>query len=223
MDAKKLAADEAIKLVSNGMTVGLGTGSTAFFAIEGIGRRIKEESLHIRAIATSERSDAQARSLQIPMVSFTDFDQIDLTIDGADEADHDLNLIKGGGGALLREKIVASNSRQLIIIGDESKLVKQLGKFPLPVEVVKFGLEKTFQKLKALGCTPTLRLANGKPYITDNNNFIIDCLFKGIPDPKTLHDQINSIVGVVENGLFIHLATQLIIASENGNIQTLKA
>ncbi|PWT72325.1 MAG: ribose 5-phosphate isomerase A [Bacteroidetes bacterium] len=223
MNTKKIAADEAIKLVQNGMTVGLGTGSTAYYAIEGIGRRMREEGLTIRAIATSARSEAQAHSLQIPIVSFTDFDHLDLTIDGADECDYNLNLIKGGGGALLREKIVASNSRQLIIIGDKSKLVQQLGRFPLPVEVVSFGLEKTFLKLKALGCQPTLRLAEGKPYVTDNNNFIIDCQFAAIPDPKALHDQINSIVGVVENGLFINLATQLIIASETGDIQTLNA
>ena len=217
MNAKQAAAEKAITFVQSGMVVGLGTGSTAYWAIEGIGRRIKEEGLQIRSIATSKRSEDQAKSLGIPLVSFSAIDAIDITIDGADETDENLNLIKGGGGALLREKIVASNSRQLIIVVDESKLVKYLGKFPLPVEVVVFGWEKTIQKLKDLGCSPSLRMDNDHPYHTDNNNYIIDCSFGKIEHPPDLHQQINSITGVVENGLFIRLATKLVVGNEQGN------
>lgn len=217
MNAKQAAAEKAITFVQSGMVVGLGTGSTAYWAIEGIGRRIQEEGLEIRSIATSKRSEDQAKSLGIPLVSFSAIDVIDITIDGADETDGDLNLIKGGGGALLREKIVASNSRQLVIVVDESKLVKYLGKFPLPVEVVVFGWEKTIQKLKDLGCSPNLRMDKDHPYLTDNNNYIIDCSFGKIEHPSDLHQQINSITGVVENGLFIRLATKLVVGNEQGN------
>jgi ribose 5-phosphate isomerase A len=216
MNAKHLAASQAVSYIKSGMTVGLGTGSTAYWAIEMIGEKVKEKELQIKAIATSKRSEEQARSLGIPIVSFAEIDEIDITIDGADEADEQLNLIKGGGGALLREKIVASNSKQLIIIVDESKLVKHLGKFSLPVEVVVFGWEKVFQKLKSLGCVPELRMESNNLYITDNSNYIIDCAFSEILSPAALHEKINAIVGVVENGLFINLATKVIAGFENG-------
>jgi len=201
------------------MTVGLGTGSTAYWAIEMIGEKVKKNELQIKAIATSKRSEEQARSLNIPIVSFAQIDQIDITIDGADETDEQLNLIKGGGGALLREKIVASNSKELIIIVDESKLVKHLGRFPLPVETVVFGWEKVFQKLKALGCVPKLRMENDHPYITDNSNYIIDCAFGEIINPAALHEKLNAMVGVVENGLFINLAYKVIAGFENGKVK----
>jgi ribose 5-phosphate isomerase A len=223
MNPKQLAAEKALSFIKSGMIVGLGTGSTAYWAIEMIGEKVKKNELQIKAIATSKRSEEQARSLGIPIVSFAEIDQIDITIDGADEADEQLNLIKGGGGALLREKIVASNSRELNIIVDESKLVKHLGKFSLPVETVVFGWEKVFQKLKALGCVPKLRMENNHPYITDNSNYIIDCAFGEIQDPPALHEKINSIVGVVENGLFIHLATKVIAGFENGDIKIFTA
>jgi len=201
------------------MTVGLGTGSTAYWAIEMIGEKVKKNELQIKAVATSKRSEEQARSLNIPIVSFAQIDQIDITIDGADETDEQLNLIKGGGGALLREKIVASNSKELIIIVDESKLVKHLGRFPLPVETVVFGWEKVFQKLKALGCVPKLRMENDHPYITDNSNYIIDCAFGEIINPAALHEKLNAMVGVVENGLFINLAYKVIAGFENGKVK----
>lgn len=216
MNAKQLAANKAVSFIQSGMRVGLGTGSTAYWAIEMIGEKVKKNELHIKAIATSKRSEDQARSLGIPIVSFAEIDQIDVTIDGADETDENLNLIKGGGGALLREKIVASNSKQLIIIVDESKLVKHLGKFPLPVEVIVFGWEKVFQKLQLLDCIPQLRPDNDKPYITDNGNYIIDCSFGEILDPAELHEKINSITGVVENGLFVNMASKVIAGYENG-------
>ena len=219
MNSKQLAASKAVSFIKSGMTVGLGTGSTAYWAIEMIGEEVKKNAVQIKAIATSKRSEQQARSLGIPIVSFSEIDQIDITIDGADETDEQLNLIKGGGGALLREKIVASNSRQLIIIVDETKLVKNLGKFSLPVETVVFGWEKTFQKLQSLGCIATLRMENDEPYMTDNSNYIIDCAFGVIQTPAALHEKINSIVGVVENGLFINLATKVIAGFDNGELK----
>jgi ribose 5-phosphate isomerase A len=219
INPKQLAALEAVRYIENGMIVGLGTGSTAYWAIEKIGEMVSKNGLQIRAIATSTGSEEQARGLGIPIVSFAEAGQIDVTIDGADETDDELNLIKGGGGALLREKIVASNSNKLIIIADESKLVKELGKFPLPVEVTVFGWEKTFARLQALGCLPKLRMKAGRPYITDNSNYIVDCAFGEIAHPATLHDQINAIVGVVENGLFIKLASRLIVGCTNGELK----
>ena len=221
MNLKQLAAEKAVTFIENDMVVGLGTGSTAYWAIERIGELVKQKELRVRAIATSTRSESQARSLGIPILGFSAIDQIDITIDGADEADGNLNLIKGGGGALLREKIVAANSRQLIIVADESKLVSTLGKFSLPVEAVVFGWEKVFQKLQALGCHPNLRFENDKPYITDNSNYIIDCAFGEIPDPGELHEKINAIVGVVENGLFVNLASKLIAGCQNGEVKIL--
>jgi ribose 5-phosphate isomerase A len=222
MNLKQAAAEKAVELVMSGMVVGLGTGSTAYWAIEKIGQKVKNKELDIKAIATSERSEEQARGLGIPIVTFAEIDSIDITIDGADESDEQLNLIKGGGGALLREKIVASNSKKLVIVADETKLVKHLGKFSLPVDVVVFGWEKVFQKLEALGCVPKLRLNNEQPYITDNSNYIIDCAFGEIRDPATLHEKINAITGVVDNGLFINLASQLIIGYSDGEIKTLR-
>jgi ribose 5-phosphate isomerase A len=219
MNAKKNAADRAVTFIESGMTVGLGTGSTAYWAIERIGQRVSQEGLRIKAIATSIRSEEQARQLGIPIFPFADLGNIDITIDGADEADPRLNLIKGGGGALLREKIVASNSNRLIIVADESKIVKHLGKFPLPVEIAIFGWEKTIHKLQALGCSPNLRQEDQQPFLTDNGNYIIDCSFGEIADPAKLHEQINAIVGVMENGLFIHMASTLVAGYEDGRTQ----
>ncbi|MBS1948172.1 MAG: ribose-5-phosphate isomerase RpiA [Bacteroidetes bacterium] len=223
MDPKRLAASKAVEYIKSGMTVGLGTGSTAYWAIEMIGEKVKSKELQVKAIATSKRSEEQARDLGIPIVPFAGIGQIDITIDGADEADEKLNLIKGGGGALFREKIVASNSLQLIIIVDESKLVKHLGKFPLPVEVVPFGWEKVFEKLGSLGCLPNLRQDKDKPYLTDNSNYIIDCAFGEIYAPAVLHNKINSIVGVVENGLFVGMAKVVIAGFENGEVKIFSA
>jgi ribose 5-phosphate isomerase A len=222
VNPKQIAADKAVSFIESGMIVGLGTGTTAYWAIARLGEKIKSKELDIKAIATSTGSEKQAREVGIPILSFAELEQIDITIDGADEADENLHLIKGGGGALLREKIVASNSKKLIIIVDESKLVKHLGKFSLPVEVVVFGWEKTFQKLQLLGCVPKVRLENNKPFITDNSNYIIDCAFNEILDPAELHEKINAIVGVVENGLFINLASKLIIAYKDGEVKIIE-
>jgi ribose 5-phosphate isomerase A len=216
MNAKQLAAESAVSFLEDGMTIGLGTGSTAYWAIEKIGEKVKK-GWKIKAIATSIRSEEQARGLGIPIVDFSSVRIIDVTIDGADEVDGQLQLIKGGGGALLREKIVATNSKQMIVVADESKWVGTLGKFPLPVEVIHFGWERTFEKLQLLGCTATRRMNGIGPYLTDNGNYIVDCAFDEIKDAPALHDSVNAITGVVDNGLFIRIASKLILGFNNGD------
>jgi ribose 5-phosphate isomerase A len=216
MNAKQLAAEKAVTFLDDGMTIGLGTGTTAYWAIEKIGEKVNKEGWKIKAIATSIRSEEQARSLGIPIVDFSTIHSIDVTIDGADEADRKLQLIKGGGGALLREKIVAANSKQMIVVADESKWVDTLGRFPLPVEVVMFGWERVFEKLQFLGCEAKRRMYGTEPFLTDNGNYIVDCAFEEIKDAPALHELINSITGVVDNGLFIHIASKLILGFNNG-------
>lgn len=220
MESKRIAAEKAVELVKEGMKIGLGTGSTAYWAIQAIGRLVKEEGLGIQAVATSVQSEQLAKEWGIPMMPFAEVDMLDLTIDGADEVDAELNLIKGGGGALLREKIVAAASKQLIIIVDESKDVQRLGKFPLPVEIVPFAYELTVKKLQQLGCELKLRLSGEELFVTDNGNYIADCEFGEITDPAALHDDLNRIPGVVDNGLFIHMASLVIIGSADGSIRS---
>jgi ribose 5-phosphate isomerase A len=221
MNAKQLAAIKAVSFLESGMTVGLGTGSTAYWAIEEIGKKVKNENWTLKAIATSIRSEDQARGLGIPIVDFSSVQSIDITIDGADEVNGELHLIKGGGGALLREKIVATNSKQMIVVADETKWVKRLGKFPLPVEVVHFGWERTLDKLEKLGCVAKRRTKDSEPYQTDNGNFIVDCAFEEIEDPPSLHELINAITGVVDNGLFIKIASKLVLGFENGETKVI--
>jgi ribose 5-phosphate isomerase A len=222
LNSKKIAAEKAVEHIKDGMVVGLGTGSTIYFAIQKIGKYVKE-GLQIKVIATSHQTESLALEQSIPMTSFAHVDGIDLTIDGADEVDTNFNLIKGGGGALLREKIVADASKEFIVVVDESKLVAQLGKFFLPVEVLPFGMEKTMQKLHHLGCHPTIRVTNNKPFVTDNSNLIIDCAFKFIEHPQSLHNQINSIVGVVDNGLFINMANKVIVGCFDQTVKVLES
>ena len=221
MNAKQIAADHAVKLIKDGMTVGIGTGSTSAFAIEAISNRVKE-GLSINAVASSLRSEELAKGAGIVLIPFSDVKKIDIYIDGADEVDKDLNLIKGGGGALLREKILAFNSKEFIVIVDSSKLVPHLGKFLLPIEIVPFAMELTVRQLQKLGCTTTIRQDNNKPYSTDNGNMIIDCDFKIIEQVDRLHDSINAIPGVVENGLFLKTMVSKIIAGhENGKVEVI--
>src|ERR1700744_1913627 len=220
VNGKKIAAGKAIEYIKNGMTVGLGTGSTAYWAIQGIGEMVKN-GLSVRAIATSVQSESLARELSIPIVGFAEIDHLDITIDGADEVDQQLNLIKGGGGALLREKIVASATEFYIIIVDESKLVNQLGQFPLPVEVTPFGWELSERRLRQLGCTPKLRMAEGRPFLTDNQHYILDCSFNNIPDPARLHEQVSAITGVMEDGFFINIADIVIAGAPGGDTRVL--
>jgi ribose 5-phosphate isomerase A len=215
---KRAAANAAVELVEDGMVVGLGTGSTAAFAIEALARRHKQ-GLRFIGIATSERTAAQAAAAKIPLTSFRQHREIDLTIDGADEVERaTLNLIKGLGGALLREKIVAAASRCRAIIVDDIKLVDQLGeRIPVPVEVVEFGLDVTQARLEQLGATVRLRLsATGEPFVTDSGNRILDSSFGPIREARRLEEQIKRIVGVVESGLFIDLADLVFVADTAG-------
>ena len=208
---KQLSAEAACDYVKDGMIVGLGTGTTAEFAVRKIGKLVRN-GLSIRGIPTSNRTKELAEAEGIPLIDFSESMFIDLTIDGADEIDRNLNMIKGGGAALLQEKIVASVSKAEIIVVNRTKLVDQLGAFPLPVEVIPFGWQVVFNQLESLHGNPDLRLNKGQPQVTDQGNYIIDCHFRKIENPKLLEHQLNMIPGVVENGLFINLCTKMILA-----------
>ena len=216
-DSLKLAAAEAsLEEVEDGMVLGLGTGSTAALMIEVLGRRV-QQGLQVVGIPTSERSAAQASAVGIPLVDFSTHPRIDLTIDGADEVDPALNLIKGLGGALLREKIVAAASRRMTVIVDAGKLVPRLGGVRLPVEVVAFGWQATAVRLRAAGADTVLRHgADGVAFRTDSGNLILDCAFACIDDAAALAVQLKAMIGVVESGLFIGLATTVIVGTPTG-------
>jgi ribose 5-phosphate isomerase A len=208
---KQRSAEAAVEYVKDGMIVGLGTGSTTEFAVKKLGEKVRD-GLAIRGIPTSDITKKQAEEEGIPLIDFSETMYIDLTIDGADEIDADLNMIKGGGAALLREKIVASASREVIIIVSSEKFVHQLGSFPLPVEVIPFGWQVIFKQLETLGGSPNLRLKQGQALRTDQGNYIIDCRFSQIIDAVQLEQLLNMIPGVVENGLFTGLCSRMIMA-----------
>jgi ribose 5-phosphate isomerase A len=216
-DAEKEAAGRAAaKLVQDGDVVGLGTGSTAYFAVIALGERVKA-GLKIIGIPTSVATADLARAVGIPLTTLDEHPEIDITIDGADEVDPKLNLIKGGGGALLREKVVATASKKMVVVADSSKVVKTLGKFPLPVEVIAFARTVIEKKIAALGGSPKLRLRpDGSPYLTDNGNQILDCSFGKIADPAALAGELNDMPGVVEHGLFIGLAKVALVGRGDG-------
>ncbi|MBT2695446.1 ribose-5-phosphate isomerase RpiA [Bacillus sp. ISL-55] len=216
MNEKELVGIKVVEYIKDGMVVGLGTGSTAYFTIKKLGELVRN-GLNITGVPTSEQTAALAVEQGITLVDFKDIKQIDVAIDGADEFDANLNLIKGGGGALLREKIIANAASTFIVIADSSKGAEKLGTFPLPVEIVKFGSEMTSRKIAELGCEPKLRLNGNQPFITDNGNYILDCDFKKIESPQELEKQLNMIPGVVENGLFVNMADRL-ITIENGEL-----
>jgi ribose 5-phosphate isomerase A len=210
---KEAAARASLRFVKDGQVVGLGTGSTAAYFIQLLGEAVKN-GLRIRGIPTSVRSREQAVGLGIPLTTLDECQQIDVTVDGADEVDPELRLIKGGGGALLREKVVASATRQLVIVADASKRVPVLGRFPLPVEVIKFAQALVVKKIEALDTKVTLRRdADGKPYLTDENNYILDCRFGQIPDADELAQRLGDMPGVVEHGLFIGMASVVLVAN----------
>jgi ribose 5-phosphate isomerase A len=214
---KRDAALAAVDYVKDGMIVGLGTGSTASFVVEALAGRVKQ-GLNIIGIPTSERTKSLAEQLDIRLASLAEHQIIDLTIDGADEVEKGtISLIKGLGGALLREKIVASVSRKLVIVVDQEKIVERLGeRNPVPVEIVQFGWQATAAALAKLGAEPVLRRADDRPFITDGGNYIVDCRFDGIADPRRLEKQIAMIVGVVESGLFVGRASAVVVASTGG-------
>lgn len=213
--AKQKAGEAAVEYVKTGMIVGMGTGSTAYFANRLLGEKHRQ-GLDIRAVPTSQDTEKLARSYGITILD--EFDIIDISIDGADEVDEVGNLIKGGGGALTREKIVAAASAHRVIVCDDSKLVQVLGKFPLPVEVLPFGWQKTAGALRDLGCSWSVRQSEGKTYISDNGNYVLNCGFKKIEDAAALAVKINMIPGVVENGLFVNLTNRIIYADKAGNV-----
>ena len=209
---KEAAARASLRFVEDGQVVGLGTGSTAAFFIKLLGEKVKS-GLKIRGIPTSVRSLELARSLGIPLTTLDECQEIAVTVDGADEVDPQLRLIKGGGGALLREKIVASASRNFVVVADASKRVPTLGKFPLPVEVIKFAETLVAKRIRALGAEVQLRLdGDTKPYLTDENNHILDCRFGEIRDADGLARELNGMPGVVEHGLFIGMASVVLFA-----------
>jgi ribose 5-phosphate isomerase A len=215
---KKLAGDRAAEFVKSGMIVGLGSGSTAAYAVIRIGEMVRDGLLtDIVGIPTSDSTAKLAEGWNIPLTTLHDQPHIDLTIDGADEIDPQLNLIKGGGGALLREKIVAHASRQEIIVADQTKLVERLGQgFLLPVEVIPFGWNICAADLAKLGCPPRLRMQGDMPYVTDEGNYILDCELPPVDDLKALECKINLIPGVVENGLFLGYTDLVVVGIPTG-------
>ena len=210
--AKQQAAAAAAEQIESGMVVGLGTGSTAALFVKILGERVRQENLRIQGIPTSQSTRELAQQEGIELIDFHTTTSIDLTVDGADEVDPAFRLIKGGGAALLWEKIVASASKREIIVADASKQVAQLGAFPLPVEVIPFGWPVVAAKIQDLGGNPKLRLAGETPVTTDQGNVVLDCHFGVISDPEQLEAQLNLIPGVVENGLFINLCSTLIVS-----------
>jgi ribose 5-phosphate isomerase A len=217
-ELKRAAALRAIEEVEDGMVIGLGTGSTAAFVVEGLALRVAQ-GLRVVGIPTSERTAAQARRLGISIATFAEHQRLDLTIDGADEVQvGTLDLIKGLGGALLREKIVAAASDRLVIVVDQEKLVEQLGEHtPVPVEVTPFGWQATAVSLARLGCAPERRYTVGEqPYVTDGGNFILDCRFGALADPRAVEKSIALTVGTVESGLFVERSSMVVVASLTG-------
>lgn len=209
---KEAAARASLQFVKDGQVVGLGTGSTAAYFIKLLGEQVKK-GLRIRGIPTSVRSKELAESLGIPLTTLDECQEIDVTVDGADEVDRQLRLIKGGGGAMLREKIVASATKQMIVVADATKQVQRLGKFPLPVEVIKFAQALVAKRITALGAQVQARAdSSGKPYLTDENNHILDCRFGEIRDPDGLARELSAMPGVVEHGLFIGMASVALFA-----------
>jgi len=216
---KEAAAQASLRYVEDGQVVGIGTGTTAVHFIRLLGERVKQ-GLKIRGIPTSDRSREMAAGLGIPLTTFDECQSIDVTVDGADEVDPKLRLIKGGGGALLHEKIVASATKKLVIVADATKRVPVLGRFPLPVEVIKFSQALVAKEIAALGADVRLRVGpDGKPFVTDENNHILDCRFGQIADADGLARRLSDMPGVVEHGLFIGMASVVLVAGGGGIVE----
>src|SRR5690625_695307 len=220
--SKKRVGEAVVKYIKDGMKIGLGSGSTMFYTVQKLGERVKEEGLNIVGIPTSRETAEWAQKFGVPLTDFSNIQQLDIAIDGADEVDPNLQLIKGRGGALLREKVVADAAKEIYVIVDASKTVDHLGAFPLPVEVVPFGWEVTATKVARLGCDPILRRKDGEIFVTDNGNYILDCNFNKILEPKKLQIDLKSLVGVVETGLFMNMTTKLLVGKDGEVIEKSK-
>jgi len=216
-EAKALVAKRAVEFVEDGMRVGLGTGSTATMFIRALGEHVKQTGIKIRCVASSDASAKLGKELGLEVLTLAELPQLDLYIDGADEVDPQLNLIKGGGGAMLREKIVASSSRRFIVVVDHTKVVPVLGKFPLPLEVIKMALPLVLSGLHKLGLNPKQRKhPDGSDYLTDENNFVVDCHCAPITDPAKIASEVRNLVGIVEHGLFLGMTNLVLVAGDNG-------
>lgn len=219
---KRAAARAAADLVQNGTKVGLGTGSTFAFVIERLAERVREGGFEVSGVPTSKATADAATAAGLKLISLDDVERLDLAIDGADEVDAQKNLIKGGGGAHLRERIVAAAAKEMIVVVDDKKLVPVLGKvFPLPVEVVPLGWKQTERRLAATGCKPLRRERDGKPFVTDNGNYVLDCKYDGIDDPAWLDEQLNALVGVVDHGLFVGMAGRIVVGDSAGKVRVI--
>lgn len=221
MKAKKLTGEKAAEYIEDGMIIGLGTGSTAYYAIKKVGEMVRN-GLKVKAVPTSKETAELAKEEGIELVELAEVESLDLTIDGADEVDPDFNLIKGGGGALLREKIVASATDKLIIVVDESKLVEHLGAFPLPVEITPFSWQYTQKMIEKFSCRSEIRKEDGEIFVTDNDNYILDCNFGKIEDPVKITVELNKLPGVVENGIFAEMAEIVVVGYNDGHIEVLE-
>lgn len=220
---KKAAGDKAAEYVKDGMVVGLGTGSTAFHVVNAIGKRIKEEGLQIQAIPTSIATRDQAEGLGIPLLTIDEVTHVDLAIDGVDEIDPDFFAIKGGGGALYREKVIASMAKEVIWIMDDSKPVKKIGAFPLPVEVAQYGYVQLQRKLEAMGYKPVLRVKDdGSTFVTDNGNYILDLHLGAGFDATGLQDKLAGMVGVLEHGLFLNMCDRIIVGRDESTAEVIE-
>ena len=219
MDMKKLAGDKAAEYVKDGMVVGLGTGSTAYHMVNAVGEMVKN-GLKIQAIPTSKATEAQARELGIPLLTIDELDHVDLAIDGVDEIDPQFNAIKGGGGALYREKVVASMAKEVIWIMDESKLVDKIGAFHLPVEIAQYGSKQAMERMAAYGWNPVLRVKDGKTFVTDNGNFIADLHLGAGFDIQDVYGKLTGMLGVLEHGLFLNMCKRMIVGCSSGETAT---
>lgn len=214
-EKKRQAAEKAVEYIEDGMNIGLGSGSTVYWMMSKLGERIRD-GLRVKGIPSSKRTEMWAEEFGIPLTTFSKVKTLDLAIDGADEVDPHLNLTKGGGGSLLREKLVDAASNRLIIVVDDSKMVSRLGRFPLPVEVVPFGWETTAERISEFQVTPTLRKNEDGVFITNNGNYILDCPYQQIEDPHALHQQLKGMLGVVETGLFLNMTDIVLVGHDDG-------
>lgn len=215
MEQKRIAGQKATEYIKDGMILGLGTGSTAYYMIKKVGELV-QNGMNLKAVATSKSTENLAKELHIPLVKIDEIDRIDLCIDGVDEIDKHFNAIKGGGGALFREKIVANLADEVIWIMDDSKLVNSIGAFPLPIEVLPYGYTQVIRKLKEYSFNPIIRMKDGNAFITDNGNYIVDLHIGNPMDINDVYNKVNEITGVLEIGLFINMCKRIIVGTDSG-------